>query len=121
MVSKVPPELLIGSVVYRVISDPILFALKEGDEECKGAYGFTTAMKATIHLNPDQSPDNQRLTLWHEIMHALAESVMGNPHWDNLGENPVEREEKIIRLLESPTLLVLRNNPLLVKYLMGGS
>lgn len=121
MVSKMPSELLIGSIVYQVISDPVLFALKERDEECKGVYGFTTAMKATIFLNPDQTPDNQRLTLWHEIMHALAESVMGNPHWDNLGEGPTEREEKIIRLFESPTLLVLRDNPLLVKYLTGGS
>ena len=42
---------------------------------------------------------------------------MGGPDWAVLGDDRDEREESIILAFESPTLLVLRQNPTLVAYL----
>jgi len=114
-----PKALTIGAVVWTVTADPIDWLRIENSTQCRGAYGHTEPMMATIYISPDTSPDNQRLTLWHELMHALCETVMGSPHWSNLGENPTEREERVVRAFESPTLLVLRDNPQLVAYLTG--
>jgi hypothetical protein len=114
---EMPKAVLIGSVIYRVTTDRDDWLRIENATQCKGAYGHTEPMWAVIFISPETSPDNQRMTLWHEVMHALCETAMGSPNWDHLGEGPTEREERVIRSFESPTLLVLRDNPQLVAYL----
>jgi hypothetical protein len=42
---------------------------------------------------------------------------MGSPDWRGLGKEKVDREEAVVRAFESPTLLVLRDNPDVVAYL----
>ena len=117
--AKMPETVTIGSVIYTVTADPIDWVRYENASQCKGAYGHTEPMMAVILISPETSPDNQRLSLWHEVMHALCESVMGSPKWSNLGEGPTEREEAVVRAFESPVVLVLRDNPALVAYLTG--
>lgn len=114
---EMPDTVLIGSVVYDVTTDPIDWLLYEHANQSKGCYGHTDSMAAVIYVSPDTSSDNQRLTLWHEVMHALCETVMGSPAWLDLGDSNGDREERVIRSFESPTLLVLRDNPELVAYL----
>ena len=63
--------------------------------------------------------DVQRQTLWHEVLHAAHWTVMGSPNWQGLGEDNDSREETVIKMWEHPTLAVLRDNPALVRYLMG--
>lgn len=116
---EMPDAVLIGAVIYEVTADEVDWLRIEDAEQCKGAYGVNEPMQAVIYINPETSPDNQRLTLWHEILHALSETTMGSPTWSNLGEGRTEREERIVRAFESPTLLVLRDNPQLVAYLTG--
>lgn len=116
-VAKMPEYVTIGPVVYRVTADPNDWLHIENSTQCKGAYGHNEPMEAVIYISPEISLDNQRLTLWHEIHHALCETVMGCPKWSNLGEGITEREETVVRAFESPTLLVLRDNPQLVAYL----
>ena len=117
MAPEMPDAVLIGSVVYRVTIDPDEWMRYENTSQCKGAYGHTDSMVAVIYISPYISPDNERLTLWHEIMHAICDTVIGSPHWDHLGEGPTEREERVVRTFESPIVLVLRDNPQLVAYL----
>lgn len=117
--AKMPKTLTIGAVVWTVTADPDDWMRHENAVQCKGAYGHSEPMQAVIYISPETSPDNQRLSLWHETMHALCETVMGSPHWSNLGEGPTEREERIVRSFESPIVLVLRDNPALVAYLTG--
>ena len=115
-----PREIRIGVVRYRVTADRDDWIRIEHRTQTKGFYGHTQHTEATVYLNPDASPDVTRLTLWHEVLHCLDETVMGNPSWLALSGNPEDAdaaEEAVIRLWEHPTLTVLRDNPELVTYL----
>lgn len=112
-----PASVLIGSVTYLVTTHPDDWMRIEYESQRKGDYGHTKHDMAMIYINPESTPDVQRQTLWHEVMHALCETVMGAPVWRYLGADRVEREESVIRMLESPIILVLRDNPDLVTYL----
>lgn len=112
-----PASVLVGSVTYRVTTDPDDWMRIEHKVQSKGDYGHCDNLTATIYVNPDLSPDVARLTLWHEVLHALCEAVIGSSDWRGLGKAKNDREETVIREIESPTLLVLRDNPALVTYL----
>jgi hypothetical protein len=116
-VADMPASIRIGAVTYTITTDPDAWVRYEHENQKKGYYGHTRHIKATILISPDSTPDVARLTLWHEIQHALCETVMGSPNWLDLGQDKDDREETVIRAFESPTLLVLRDNPDLVAYL----
>jgi hypothetical protein len=116
-VADMPAGIRIGSVTYTVTVDPDEWIRYEHKNQKKGYYGHTEHSTASIYIGPDCTPDVQRLTLWHEVIHALCEVTMGSPGWLDLGEEKHDREEAVIRAFESPTLLVLRDNPDLVDYL----
>jgi hypothetical protein len=114
-----PASVRIGTVPYRVTSNPDEFMRIENETQNSGAYGHTRHREATIYLNPVQTIEVERMTLLHEVMHALCETAMGSPSWLDLGENASEREERIIRMYEAPLMDVFANNPDLVAYLFG--
>lgn len=111
-----PEFITVGSVSYRLTDDPVDWQKIENKTMRKGDYGHMDSLTATIYLNPEQADDVKRLTVWHEALHAMLETVCGAPAWKLKG-NPDEREEAVIRILESPTLLLLQDNPDLVDYL----
>ena len=115
--SDIPGTVQIGSVAYAVTIDPDAWMRYEHENQKTGFYGHTDHETATIYVSPDSVPDVQRTTLWHEVIHALCETTMGSPNWRGLGKEKVDREESVVRAFESPTLLVLRDNPQLVAYL----
>lgn len=118
--SSMPAELRIGTVVYKVTVDADDWMRIEHSTQSKGYYGHTHHKSATIYLNPESTPDVLRLTLWHEVLHAVAETMMGSPDLRALPGAPESKddaEEAVIRMLEHPTLVVLRDNPELVAYL----
>jgi len=117
--AEMPSTVLIGSIVYDVTTDRVDWLAIENSTRTRGFYGHTDHTIATFYISPDATPDVQRMTLWHEIMHGLTEVTMGSPSWRGLGEEKSDREERVIRMFESPTLLVLRDNPQLVAYLTG--
>jgi hypothetical protein len=112
-----PASVIVGSIAYRVTIDPDEWMRYEHENQCKGYYGSTNHTQALILLNPESTPDVTRQTLWHEVMHAMCETVMGAPDWHGLGKGKIDREEAVVRAVESPTLLVLRDNPEFVAYL----
>lgn len=114
---KLPTSIKVGTVTFTVSIDPDEWMRAEHEQRSFGDYGRTDKLKAVIYLNPEQSTDTMRLTLWHEVMHALAEVVMGGSDWHGIGKTRNDREETVIRAWESPTLTVLRDNPELVGYL----
>lgn len=78
-------------------------------------FGETDNTNSEIHVHPNQSLQNKRDTLIHEILHAIlfasgAKRVLG---WS------AEREEKVIRLLSPWLLAVLQDNPDLIDYLLA--
>ena len=115
-----PAEVRIGTVVYKVTADADDWMRIEHSTQSKGYYGHTQNTEAMIYLNPGATPDVQRLTLWHEVLHALTETVMGSPDFRSLPNAPESKddaEEAVMRMFEHPTLSVLRDNPALVAYL----
>ena len=116
-VAEMPISVVIGSVTYRVTIDPDDWMRVEHKVQSKGDYGHTQNLEATIYVNPAATPGVQRLTFWHEVMHAMCETVMGSPDWRGLGKEKAAREEAVVSMFESPIVLVLRDNPALVAYL----
>jgi hypothetical protein len=114
---KIPHSIIVGAITYRVTMDPDEWLRFEHENQRKGDFGHTNFLSAVIYLNPKCPLDVTRLTLWHEVLHALFSSVMGDMDWVDMGSDEAAREESVIRRLESPTLLVLRDNPKLVAYL----
>ena len=117
----IPNSVLVGSIIYRVTQDSGEWVSFEYKHKINGFLGHTDHEHAIIYLNPKCPPDVTRLTLWHEILHALCQVVAGRPDWLNLGEDQNARDESVIQRLESPTLLVLRDNPQLVTYLTSAA
>lgn len=116
-----PAAIQIGSVTYMVTRDPQRWMALENRLHTSGYYGHTDHTEACIYLNPTLAEDVVKLTLWHEVLHAVCEAMLGDPAWRHLGSSPEAREEAVVRMLESPTLLVLRDNPALVEYLTNPS
>jgi len=119
--TDIPSTVQIGTVTYTVTIDPDAWVRYEHEQQEKGFYGHTHHNRALILLNPENTPDVARQTLWHEVMHALCETTMGSPDWRGLGKEKSDREEAVVRAFESPTLLVLRDNPELVAYLTAAA
>jgi len=115
--SDLPSTIRVGSVTYAVTLDPDEWVRYEHKEQKTGFYGHTDHETASIYLSPETVPDVQRQTLWHEVLHTVCEVPMGSPDWRGLGKEKSDREEAVVRAFESPTLLVLRDNPKLVAYL----
>lgn len=115
-----PECIRVGAVTYRVTQAIDEWQSIEHETQTKGYYGHTQHKKATIYLNPEASSGVTRLTLWHEVLHCVDEVMLGDPDWTKLNGDPEDKdaaEEIVVRMLESPTLVVLRDNPHLVAYL----
>lgn len=117
MAVELPASIKVGTVTFTVTTDPDDWMRIEHEQQRTGSYGHTHLLRAIIYLNPEQSTDTMRLTLWHEVLHALAEVAMGGNDWRGMGKDRDAREECVVRSWESPTLTVLRDNPGLVGYL----
>lgn len=113
-----PEHIKVGTVEYAINSDPDDWIKLEHETQTKGNYGYTKNLNATIYLNPEADQRVVALTLFHELLHALCESVMGAPDWRHLGKTKVDREEQVVRMLEGPLLSVLTDNPDLFRFLV---
>jgi len=113
--AKLPTAVIVGAVTYTVTADPADWVVL-GRADLLGHCDHNLAL---ILLNPTSAPDVLRLTLWHEVLHAAINAAAGSPPWKHLGGSKEHREETVVRRLESPTLMVLRDNPDLAAYLVA--
>lgn len=63
MALKVPRFIKMGSHDYEVVFDTV-----QGDREFRGTFADK---KHQIFLNPDQHPQQTRVTFWHELIHLI--------------------------------------------------
>ncbi len=106
---SLPKSVQVGPVQYTVKMAAHLGATHDEN-------GVTNTWAATIDIGADLHPDQQRLTMLHELCHAC---------W-NCAHEPEKHDEKYtqetaLRIL-TPTLLhVLRTNPEVIAYLLEGA
>lgn len=105
-----PARVRVGPHVYRVVVDEARIRQFEHDQGGKSHKGYTDRWTCEIVLDPRQAPCQLRETLWHEIKHAVA----------SLSRFDQDEEEDMIARMAPWELLVLRDNPTLVAFLLEG-
>jgi len=63
MILRIPRFFKIGSHTYETVFDTV-----QGDREFRGTFADK---KHQIFLNPDQHPQQTRVTFWHELIHLI--------------------------------------------------
>jgi hypothetical protein len=108
----IPKTIKIGSQVFRIVSrDPA------SDGMLHEAVGYSLDDENLIVLSNRLSETKKKQTLLHEILHCLKFVFYAGHH--PLSKDPDVWEHFFIHLYEEPLLMVLIDNPPLVKYLLG--
>lgn len=82
-----------------------------------GAYGYTLDDKNLIVLDRGMPESKKKVTLFHEILHA-ARMAWENQTKPGKGASFEDWEHYFIGVWETTMILVLRDNPELVKWLL---
>jgi hypothetical protein len=108
-----PASVRVGPYRYKVVvsAERIKELEKESNSEL---YGITTHGHLEIALQPDVADLILRETLLHEVLHAV---LYNTGLSDRMSD---KAEEHLIRGLSPALFALLRDNPDLVAYLVGG-
>lgn len=83
-----------------------------------GAYGYTLDNKNIIVLSSDLSNGKEKVTMLHEILHAIRMSNDGMPR-PNKEDDFETWEHYFVAMYETGLLAVLKDNPKLVEWLLN--
>jgi hypothetical protein len=110
-VTDLPASIRVGALVYQVCEDAETLRDAERSEGT-GIYGAANHRRLIIAVDRTVPPGQQRDTLWHEVKHCVNYlAAFGGK--DKLGE------EEVVERTCSLELLVLRDNPSLVAFLLA--
>jgi hypothetical protein len=106
--APLPETVIVGPFVYEVVCDITQW---NNENQDAGTMGLTYSQKLKIVLKPGIVPTQMADTLWHEVKHAIIDLFQHDEHgaWD---------EEEWVTKTASLEIMVLRDNPDLVAYLM---
>lgn len=108
-----PTRIKIGPQVFTVVERD-----GKGDATLHdGAYGYTLDGKNLIVLERSLPFTKKQVTLFHEIMHACR-MTFENPTKPKKSSEFEEWEHYFVGIFESSLLMVLRDNPELVAWLL---
>lgn len=110
---NVPSVIKIGSQAF----DVVLRDRKDDGMLNDSTYGYTLASENLIVIDSALKFSKQRVTLLHEILHAL-HSVYDTTIKPTKKDDFETWEHYFIGVYEEGLLLVLRDNPELIKYLL---
>lgn len=105
----------IGPMTVIVDETPEGLMRAKADAGDASILGHFVPATATIVVDPDQTDASARVTVLHEVFHAI---------WWNSGmrgEFTSREEELVVTAISSGLLDVLRRNPELVAYLTSGA
>lgn len=111
---KPPARLKIGTQTWTVAE----VKPKHNAAFAEGLYGQTMGKEQTIILDAEMPNDSKRITLFHELLHAIR-FVFGGSYTPPPKTSFEEWEHYFIGIYEEPVVMVLRDNPELVAYLLG--
>lgn len=111
---KLPTQVKIGSQVWQISEQ------KRKHSADPEHYGFTVSKDLTIILDAEMPESIKRVTLFHELLHAVRFTFGGSfsPHKSTSFD---DWEHYWIGLYEEPVVAMLRDNPDLVEYLLNDS
>jgi hypothetical protein len=110
----IPKSVKIGTQVWEISEQ------KRKHSVTNDHFGFTSPTNNTIVLDSEQAPSMKRVTLFHELLHAI-KITFGGSFQPGKGTSFEEFEHYFIGLYEEPVVLMLRDNPELAEYLLGGN
>lgn len=110
---ELPKRVLVGTQVWTVVertrtSDGML---------SEPNFGYTLPQENLIVIDKFATPSRKRQTLMHEILHAIR-YTFGNPTTPSKKDEFELWEHHFIGMYEEGILLVLRNNPDVLTYLL---
>lgn len=108
---KLPSKFKSGPSTWTIV--------KREAAEMNGAFGQSDPRKMVITIATDLSPDAERSTFFHELLHTAFDT---SGAWEvfNKAAAAGEKEEAVVRCLENPLLQILRDNPKVMEYLLHG-
>lgn len=109
---KLPAKVKVGPFTYKVTSDRHDMNQRCRDESTD-LLGHCDRRMGVISVEPQQSLEQKRDTLLHEVLHAITDMTGIEAEMSN------ELEEQIVRRLSPVLLEVLRKNPKLVAFLVA--
>lgn len=112
MSKPIPKSVRIGSQVWEVSEQ------KRKHSADSTHFGFTNEQDSAIVLDSELSLPMKRTTLVHELLHAVR-TTFGGSYTPPKGTSYEDWEHYWIGLYEEPLVMVLRDNPELVEFLLG--
>lgn len=110
---ELPKRVIIGTQVWAVVEH----TSKEDGMLYEDNYGYTLERRNMIVIDKDASDSRKRQVLLHEILHAIRFTFFtGNKMAPKL--NFEDTEHYFIGMYEETLLMVLKDNPGLVAYLL---
>lgn len=106
-----PGRVRVGPLTYRLKVGGRRWAEAVRAEDASDLLGVTTNHDSRIAIAPDQPPELERMTVAHELLHALV-FVAGC-------DLEPELEESVVTQLAPLLVDTLRRNPQMVTYLAG--
>lgn len=112
--APMPKTVKIGSQVWEISEQK----RKHNAEFLDGTYGYTIDKDNTIIIDAEMANSVKRVTLFHEILHAVR-FIFGGSFKPGKSTTYEEWEHYFIGLYEEPMLMVLRDNPELLAFLLS--
>lgn len=109
-----PKTVTVGNVTYEIkaTKEAIATVSVKCRHELSGHCDYEAQV---IALDPDMGPDTTKEVLVHELLHAACRAAGADP----VEDDDKNQEERYVLPMAPSLLLVLRQNPSLVKYLTG--
>ena len=111
--SDLPAAVDVGPYRYGIVCDDDAHARAVRDQG-DDLWGLTEHREQRITLCPAQHEDHRRVTLVHELLHALCHATGAEQLLEEISDTA---EENLIQLLAPGLTTLLRTNPDVVDYL----
>jgi hypothetical protein len=110
----IPPKVKVGSQWFTIVKRSRRLDGTLSDE----TFGYTLDMENLIVIDEDISHSRQQLTLWHELMHATR-NVYDTSVVPKKSDSFDVWEHFFIGIWEESLLVLIRDNPKLLEYLLS--